>query len=408
MRAIHAPDRPLVDTLYEFTYGLVQDKLAEVIYRTVNDGPDKGYYTFDRFKFKRRESWKYVVDAFGNTPFIAGLLPAGEMPPPGYDSTLVVPGTGGNCVLMDRDRFAIFSWAQRDSDPRCRPILRRAYNAWNLKIRTWPEKLKGDVQFGTPTLLGEVAENAMDPEPDEVAGLVNADGTPVSTAEDLLAYVLTQVANGTAAAVPNGTKVQVIESQKDGASINASIELYNREIAMAILHAPRATQEAMHGSKADAQTATDVTQGLKDLIACLLAGLIRNQWLKPLVRLNEGAEAAEWMLPEVMNGEIKSGDLPGLLTGMAAWVNTGMHTPSQLPSIDAALGLPVRNADELTIRESEQQFQAEQAEKALEEKEQAAGKQESAKDEAAEDAPTGNTSPQATKKPLPQKTRPRP
>ena len=339
-RAIRNPRRPLVETLYEFTYGLVEDKLAEIVLAAQAAGPDAGRFVVDRFKFKPREAWKYVVDAYGNVGFVAGRLPPGEQPPAPNEAAYV-PGTGGNAILLEPDRFAVFSWGRRDSDPRCRPILRRAYNAWNLKVRTWPEKLKGDTQFGTPSLAAILPQDSEDPEPDSVASLKLPDGRTVETAEDLAIYYLVQLANGSAGVFPFGTILQVIESERDGAGLNESVRLYNNEIATAILHAPRTTQEAQHGSKADSEGASDVTSLLVSLVRVMLAGLLRNV-ARTLVRLNDGPEAAATMTPVVSLGDVEDADVAKIVTAFSQWVKVGAPTPSQMPAIDALLKLPPR------------------------------------------------------------------
>lgn len=366
-RALRRPERPLVETLYEFTYGLVEDKLAEVVLEPVQAGPDAGTLALKAFKFKPRESWRYVVDPYGNVGFVAGRLPPGEQPPEPNEA-VQVPGTGGNAVLLEPDRFAVFAWGRRDSDPRCRPILRRAYNAWNLKVRTWPEKLKGDVQFGTPSVAAILPEDPQDPDEEDVAGLALPDGSPVQTAEDLALYMLLKLANGSAGVFPNGTAIQVIESKRGGAEINDSVGLYNREIATAILHAPRTTQEAKHGSKADSESATDVTELLVSLVRAMLAGVLRNV-ARTLVRLNDGAEAAETMVPEVTLGDSAAHDLPVLITALAKWVATKAPTPSQLAAIDALIGLPPRRAGEPSLGDIEADRAADMAQGGVEDDE---------------------------------------
>lgn len=346
-RALHHPDRPLADTLFEFTYGLVQDKLAEIVLDKLTEGPDAGYFAVKAFKFKPRDTWLYVVDSYGNVGFIAGRLPPGEQPPSPINA-VYVPGTGGNAVLLEPDRFAVFAWGRRDSDPRCRPILRRAYNAWNLKVRTWPEKLKGDTQFGTPSVAVTLPENPQDPEAEDVEGLTLPDGSPVATAEDLSLYMILQLCNGSAGVFPFGSTIQVIESKRDGDVLNASIDLYDRQIATAILHAPRTTQEAEHGSKADSEGSRDVTDLLVGLIRCMLAGLLRNV-LRTLVRLNDGPEAAATMVPEVSLGQYENQDMSKLITSLAAWVKTGVPTPTQLAAIDAMINIPPRKPGEPSI-----------------------------------------------------------
>jgi hypothetical protein len=346
-RALMAPDRPFVETLYELSLGLVKDKMAEIVLKNQTEGPDAGRLTFRAFKFKPRDAWLYVVDPYGNVGFIAGRLPPGEVPPSPREA-VYVPGTGGNAVLLEPDRFLNFAWGRVDSDPRCRPILRRAYNAWNLKVRTWPEKLKGDLQFGTPSVAATLAEDVQDPDPEDVAGLKLADGSEVVTAEDVTLYSLERLSNGAAAVFPCKTAIQVVESKRDGAGINESVALYNREIATAVLHAPRTTQEAQHGSKADTETATDITEILISLLRSLLAWHVRNA-LKTLVRLNFGPRQAEVMVPEVKLGEVGTHDLPLLLRSMAAWVTSGAPTPGQLPEIDAMLGLTPRRPDEPSL-----------------------------------------------------------
>lgn len=347
-RAWNNPERPLAETLYEWTYGLVQDSLAEVVLEKVFEGPDAGYFTFRAFKFKPRSAWNYVVDDYGNVPFVAGQVPPGVQP---TGDAAAVPGTGGNAVLLEPDRFAVFAWGRRNSDPRGRPILRRAYNAWNLKVRTWPEKLRGDVQFGTPSVAAILPEVVDDPEPASVKDLKLPDGGTVATAEDLVLYCLLKLQNGTGAVFPAGTQLQVIESERDGTTLNQSIELYNREIGTAILHTPRTTQEAAGGTRSEGEQKQDVFELLVCLIRSMLAGLIRNV-SRNLVRLNDGPEAAATMVPDVSLGEVGHQDLAKLITALAAWVKAGAPTASQMAAFDLMLGLDPREPGEASLADA--------------------------------------------------------
>ncbi len=356
VRALHNPERSLQESLFEFTYGVVEDKLAEIVLEKVAEGPDAGYFSFKAWKFKPRPTWLYVIDPYGNVGFVAGRIPPGEQPPP-PNASAYVPGTGGNMVLLEPERFAIFSWGNRDSDPRTRTILRRAYNAWNLKVRTWPEKLKGDVQFGTPSLAAILPDDIQDPDPADVSGLTLDDGSPVETAEELALYMLLQITNGTAGVFPSGTTLQVVESRKNGSELNQSIDLYNREIATAILHAARTTLEAAGGTRSEGEQKMDVTELLVGLIRAMLAGLVRTM-LRNLVRLNDGPIAASTMVPEVSLGNYADQDIPKLLTAFAKWVATGAPTQSQMAAIDAMLNLPPRKPGEKSLAE----MRADQAE----------------------------------------------
>ncbi len=342
-RALKRTRRCDVDWLNEMLLGMAEgSRLGEIVLEHVQHGPDAGKLQLRAVKPKPRGCWRFVCDAYGNVHAIAGRLPPGQQPPDEASAAGVVGGEGQS-VLLPRERFAIFTWDARDGDPRGHSHLRRVYNPWNLKVRTWPDKHAHDVRFGSPAVYAVLSETAEDPEP----GLKDpATGEEIRTAEQATLLSLRRLRGGAAAVFPFGTEVNILESQRDGKTLNDSVELYNREMVHGVLGQTRSTMEAEHGSKADSKSGTDTRGLLIRLIRALLAAVVRNDVLRYLVAVNFGEADAEEYLPCVGFGDVEHQDRPALMAAVAALAKVGFFTEGQLAALDQMLGLPVRKPGE--------------------------------------------------------------
>lgn len=349
MRAVNAPTRPFIETLRELLHGGLAKgtKGAEQFYTLVTEGPDSGLYHLGGIKCKPNESWRFVVDELGNVVGIAGRAPLAEVS--GDATATAIPGVIGDSVLLPPERFVIFAWDARDSDPRGHSYLRRIYSPFNFKVRTWPEMFKGLTQWAVPSVAVIMPEDMADP-----VDRYKTDGVTLMTAEEAMLEDVKAFQNGTALLLPFGSQVVVVESSQDGKSVHAAIDLFNREIVHGILGQTRATTEAEHGSKADSQSGQDVLGVIVRSIKRFLAAVIQTQILRPLVRLNWGSDAAARLVPRVTFGESDHQDRAVLMRSAAALYQAGYLTQSQLAKLDTIIGLPAREPGEESVGERRQ------------------------------------------------------
>ena len=310
-------------------------KLAEKVMEIPETGEDAGKLTLKAIKFKPSETWQFVVDANMN---VLGIV------------TRDIQGT---YTYLDRRHFAVGNWDQRDEDPRGRSILQAAWHPWNLKLQTWPIYWKGISQFGTPSIVGETAED----EPDRIPVDENGDEVVGADPVSPQAYMLSQLTRfqaGTAIAVANGAKVYPIESKQTGEAPKMFLELMKREITQAILLQVRATMEAQHGSRADSESAQDIKGSAVRYIRAHLAWLWHNEVLKDLVLKNYGPDVAERHTPTVSLGGTEHHDFAGAAKAVATLYGVNFLAPSQLRHYDALLGAPPRTADEIAAYQKAQ------------------------------------------------------
>ena len=246
---------------------------------------------------------------------------------------------GGETSLLERDRFAVLTFRPKDSDPRGTTILRASYNAWDLKMRTWPEYLRYLVQFASPSIDGEVAPGA----PDELEYNDAGDATGVTlTAEQAFLQKLLVFRNGSVIARPSGSKLTMLWSQGEGKAFLEAFRLFNREIATGIVYQTRALMEAEFGSKADSSTANDILTTLIRQLKRSVCRMLRTDVLRLLVRYNYGPEA-EPLTPYASLGETEQQDWAGMMSAASQAGYT--LDPSQFPGIDELLNLPPRDPE---------------------------------------------------------------
>lgn len=309
-----ALDDVLFDMLGCLSYG---NRVAEQVYAYDRTYSGKTELILQALKPKPRTATAFVVDPYLN---VLGLL--GQV--------------DGRSVVLPRERFAVLTFRPKDSDPRGSTLLRAAYNAWDLKMRAWPEYLKYLVQFASPSLFGTTAEGA-DTEP-----AYDSNGQPTGeyiSSEMALLTKLLQFQNGSAIAARFGTQIKEILSQGEGKAFLEAFRLFDRQIAMGIVGQTRALLEAEFGSKADSSTANDLLSTLVRQMKRSVCRMLRTDVLRPLVRYNFGPDA-ERLTPYATLGETEPQDWAARLNAAAG---AGyLLDPSQWPGIDELLNLPPR------------------------------------------------------------------
>ncbi|MEN6583041.1 MAG: hypothetical protein ABFD54_11375 [Armatimonadota bacterium] len=336
----------LEDMLEALPYG---HAVAEQIYETRNNK-----LVLTKLRVKPRNAYAFVVDQFMD---IKGLI-ASKSTNAGMPSLVTSD-------VIPREKFFVFTFASSKGDPRGHSILRRAYNPWYLKQQVWPQYLKYLAQFGTPSLIGILPPDAADAELVDANGNVVVDsetGVPVTLgAADTMLSKLIQISNGTAGVFENGSTVNPIEVAGDGSAYTKGIDLFDRQITRAIMLAVRAAMESEHSSKADSETAQDTVGDYVQYIRRKLEVAFYRDVIVPFVRYNYGDEVADSDLcPYLSLSDVAKEDVVevgNMIANIARSRPDMIHT-SQLPGIDAKLGLPERDFETQMDEEAEKRDQA--------------------------------------------------
>src|ERR1019366_3706404 len=239
----------------------------------------------------------FLVDRYGNCPAIGtynyqwGTLPLANPTPAG---TLM---NGWSAVPIEK--FAVMTFRGRYSDPRGQSVMRACYAPWIMLMQIWPEYFKYLVQFASPSIVGTLPEKAYP--------ITDANGD-IQDPIDVMYSELLGFANGKALALRYGAQVDLKWSTSDGGAFTNAIRNINHEIIKPILHQVLSTEEGQHQSRAASSTHQDIfnvaTRALKNLIV----GMVNNQILKTLVRLNYGDAMADALTPKCSLGDVAPED----------------------------------------------------------------------------------------------------
>lgn len=324
-------DAPIFDSLWDITrsglaYGC---KIAEIVLRQDRSYTGRTQVVLHNLKPKPRHAAALGIDPFWNVQSV-------------YASVYDPEDRTTRREELPKEQFLIYSFRPEDADPRGSSILRLAYVPWDLKMKTWPEYYKYLVQFASPSLVGIAAEGAME-EPDP------ANPTQMIDAVTALLYKLMQFQNGSAIALANGGSVDALKSTGEGGAFLSAFELYNREMTTGIVTAVRAIMEAQFGSRADSETSSDVVETFIRLTRLSLERAVRRSALMRVVRLNYGEQAVR-LTPYLSLGGVAQEDVMALMNAVANLARAKYFDPSQLPELDARLGLATRTPEEVEAR----------------------------------------------------------
>lgn len=335
-------DRPFEDILFEMLLAIVYgNKIAELVYDIPSAGAKAGKLVLRDIRPKSRENVCFVVDNFNNVLGIMGFVPGVAWPVMPM-SILANPGEMPN--ILPRDKFAVLSHRQENGDPRGTSLARPSYNPWYLKQQTWGQYFKWLVQSAGSSLFATTPEDA------QPVQVYDDNGNLVSTMapEDALKMALELIQNGSVAVAPAGTEVKDFPvNHESGKAFKEAIELFDRQIANAILGQTLATEEgagAGIGSGVSAQTHADIMSQIKLYERNLLCRMIRRDILRPLVRANWGDDFVD-LTPTVTMGATDADDFAADASAIASLVTAGFLDPSQYIDCDDLLGLPKRAED---------------------------------------------------------------
>ena len=319
-------ETPLDDVLWDMLAALRSgSRVAEQVYSDAQLA--RGRLVLRALKVKPQRATAFVVDAFMNVVGLQVLQPA-------------LPAAVGGVAqprnpVVDRSKFAVYTFRPENGDPRGRSIYRPAYPPWWAKMQVWPEFLKYLARFASPSIYATTGEKAQ-----EVV-IKNPDGTITRKSPvEFLFETLLAFQNGTVAAFPYGTLLEVLEATGDGAPFLNAFGRCDQQITIAVLHQTRATLEAKYGSRADSESGQDTLDTIVRQIKRSLCRMLRTDVLRPMVAYTYGEDAAQALTPVASLGSVERRDVAKMAVAIAALAKQGLIFPSQLPGIYAQLNLP--------------------------------------------------------------------
>ena len=324
----------ITPVLYDMLGALATgNRVAELVWEKPTSGTDAGRIVLARIKVKHRRSVALVVDNRGNVAGVLGAL-AGRAQNVVRQGMVVDPANTPQ--FLPRGKFAILTHAPADSDPRGTSVLRAAYSPWWMKQQAFADLLRHLAQVGGGVLLGFAPEDAsVSSVPDGMGGYT------VTTPEQAMLAQLMQIRGGACAAFPNGADVRALAVTTAAAPFFDAINLYDAQISKSILGQTLATNEGKHQSRAATGEQKDIFDLIVEFEEVGLGSMLRRDILTHAVVWNFG-EGARDLVPLVTLSKVVESDLGGLAEAVAKLQTSGYLTASQLPALDAKLGLPVR------------------------------------------------------------------
>jgi hypothetical protein len=351
-RVLDAMETPLIEEVLDplmdaVAYG---NAVAEKIYHVPKYGPLAGYLTLKAIKHKPRRSYAFVVDAYNNIAGLLGRL-ADEFSPMLVEGAMVSTSLPN---FLPRDKFVIARFRPRGGDPRGRSLLRPAYTPWWLKQQGYPGYLKFMAQWATPSLIGTTGENAapeqeIDPDTGEPLFDDLTDMPKLKTPEQAMAEQLAAFQSGSYLVVPFGSTVTPIEIEGAGSPFGDFNGWCDSQMELAITLQALATSEGTHMARAAAEVHQDTMGFAVQVVKGTYERLVERDMLRQIVELNFGEKWC-WLTPKASLSETEQHDFPSEGKVVADLWENGYLDVSQLPEIDARLGLPERSEEDIEIR----------------------------------------------------------
>lgn len=309
-----------MDAMNCMAYG---HKLAELVFEYIPVDETTGYWTLGGLSMKPLWSYHLVADVFMH-------------PRAAYCQTSVGP------AYVDIDHFVLFSWDVKDGDPRGSSIFRASKDAWRRKLRAKDSRSKGDDQFGTPSVVMELPPNApiesIDPDTKQQAP------TTVVARKELMKFQA-----GGAIVVPNGGKVYVLESQRDGIQISNSIDSYDRAATRGVLLQAKATMEAKHYTQGGGEIGQDLISTFGDFARDFFLAVVRRQVFWRLLAKNKGPAYADAHTPRLTLRQKLDEKFMAIANVLAVMGQAGLLAPSQIDDALEEVGLKRPRPGELRV-----------------------------------------------------------
>ena len=311
-------------------------KVFELVYEPAEDG----WTDLARVKSKPRRSTAFVVNPYNDLVGMLVRLPGMALPALASVTDL------RSMPILPLDKFAVLTHLMEDSDPRGNSLWRAAYARWWEKLQVARDYMRYLGQFAMPSLAGEMPPTNTDEPATDIYGNPGS-GSGISQAQ---AFVNQLVAfrNGSAMAHPNGAKVYTVFAASTGEAFWAALDRCDRQIDKVISGQVLASQEALHGTRAQSKTHQDTAGHNLPYYRGLLEDWLNRQILRRWLRLNLGPEAARVLCPKATLTKVEEQDKGEMMRDFSTGYTAGLVKPSQLPFVHEQLGLPPALPEELT------------------------------------------------------------
>jgi hypothetical protein len=293
-------------------------------------------------KPRPRRNYVFAADAHMNVLGVIALVPGGNQVLP----TGMLQVEPNDPRILPLEKFFVMIFGAKNGNPLGTAALRPVYNAWWVKLQTWPQLLRFLCLVAGGSIVGYTPEGAMLP-----AGYPDKSKTP----EDLMRDALEMFQNGSIGVFKAGSKVDLLQSTSEGKAFFDTIDLCNREMVHGVLKQVRATMEAEHGSKADSGSATDILDVLIRWIRAIVARQLRNQVFRRVVSINFGVGIAREFTPRATMAKAVTPDYAKWAVGTAALQTSGFLHWSQKQGMDEEGGLPPADYEAIAAEQAEQQ-----------------------------------------------------
>jgi hypothetical protein len=237
--------------------------------------------------------------------------------------------------ILPRSKFAIFSFRPDEGDPRGTSICRPAYSFWWTKQQIPQEYLRYLATVASASVIAFVKSGS--------ETVKTADGRSLSRAQAVL-ETLTALKNNSAAVLGHEDQAMLLEAKSEGDPFLSAFDLCDRQITTGMLGAVLATMEGKYGTRAQAETHGSVLDESFEQIKHALCRVIRRDVLARMVAINFGAKSVA-LTPKVSLGSAETPNLPSLMASIAQLARASYFHSSQLPELDAMLGLPPRRVE---------------------------------------------------------------
>lgn len=350
-RVLDSMETPLIESVLDPLTDAIAfgNQIAEKVWHVPTSGPLAGYLALKAIKHKPRRTYAFVVDAYNNIQGVLGRLP--DVPSPLLVDSAIADPTLPN--FLPRSKFVIASFRPRGGDPRGRSLLRPAYTPWWLKQQGYPGYLKYMAQWASPSLVGTTAETAAPEQEIDEAGnpIYNAEGEPsLIEPSTVMAAQLAAFQAGSYIVLPYGADVKPMDVSGEGAPFAMFNQWCDSQIELAITLQALATSEGQHMARAAAEVHQDTLGFAVQVVKGTFERLMEREILLDIVRYNFGEKFLH-LTPKASLSETEQHDFVEESKAVDALWKDGYLDVSQLPDLDARLGLPERSEQDLEMRQ---------------------------------------------------------
>jgi hypothetical protein len=302
--------------------------LAEIIYEFMETGLYAGKLVLRSIVPKPRERYVHLVDQQNGLIGVQAIIPGKNYAIwNGVWDKSTITGIPG---FLPKSKVFNFAFWSKNGSPIGRSLLRGAYRPWIKRKMGDTEDLNTAMSFGGGQWSAEA----------DVKVRATDQGT-----KDLETSVKRMSNSGTMVLPPGYTLKRHNPAQVD--FFQGFLQRCRTDITEGIFGAARAFIESKSGSKADSQTAQDISLIVAEVIADAYGESLRSQILYPLVQLNFGIDAADKFTPQVILNHPTTQDIPRMAEALAHLMSSSALPKNMLSqAVEKWLGLTWQEPDD--------------------------------------------------------------